>query len=240
MSSEIVDRLRDLDLAVKLWGYDREQVDALLADLDRLAREESGESAGAELAGVGERVEAILAAAAEAADHVREEASRKAAELTRESRESSEAVRTEAEEYAGRLRAEADREAEDRRRRSGSEAEEALAAAEQEADQIVRDAMMERRRIEDSISDLRERRELVIQSIERLRGSLGSMVGEAELGGELAAEVDDGDSEIFDLEQTEEAEGAEGGGEELETTEEAVVETETYEVEGDGADRPAG
>jgi cell division septum initiation protein DivIVA len=199
MDPEMIDRLREPGFATRLWGYDREQVDALLADLERLLRGAQS-SAAPELAGVGERVEAILAAAGEAADHVREEASRQAAE---------------ADQYASRLRAEAEREAEQRRRQAGAEAEDAIAGAEEEAERILREAMVERRAIEDSIADLRERRELVVQSIERLRGSLGSMVGEAELGTtEMAAAA------VVDEE-----------GEEGETLEQ---EPETYETRNDG------
>ena len=215
MDSEMIDRLREPGLSTRLWGYDREQVDALLTDLERLFRSAEG-SAGAELAGVGERVEAILGAAAEAADHVREEASRRAAALTRDSEESARKLREEADRYASELRAEAERDAERQRRQAGVEAEEAVAAAEEEAERILRDTMVERRRIEDSIADLRERRELVVQSIERLRGSLGSMVGEAEQGTTemAAAAFVDADAEIAGPETAEQ-------------------EPETYEIEDD-------
>ena len=37
MDAEIIDRLREPDLAVRLWGYDRQQVDALLAEIQKRA-----------------------------------------------------------------------------------------------------------------------------------------------------------------------------------------------------------
>lgn len=233
MNSEIIDRLRDPSLAVKLWGYDREQVDALLAELEAVARKGPPEGSGSGLAGVGEKVEAILAAAAEAAEHVRAQAAERAASLNRESREAAEALRAEADEYAKRVRSEADLVAEEQRRETDAKAEEAIAAAEDEAEQIVRDAIVERRRIEDSINDLRERRELVVQSIERLRGSLGSMVGEAELGTTELAAADTGPGQREEGPDLYDAELAGEGGEPREVDPD-LAEEEAFELEGDG------
>jgi cell division septum initiation protein DivIVA len=198
MDAEMIDRLREPDLAVRLWGYDRQQVDDLLAEVQKRAAAgqlppTESEAIESQLTGVGEKVEAILAAAAETADHVRTEAAEKAATLTQESEKTAAHLRreadayakskkTDADQYVSRVRAEADRDAEKLRETTRAEAEAAVAAAEEEADQILREAQLERGRIEEAIEALRERRELVIASIERMRGSLGSMVGEAEQG----------------------------------------------------------
>lgn len=198
MDAEMIDRLREPDFAVRLWGYDRQQVDALLADLHRRARAgelqpTETEAIESQLSGIGERVDAILAAANEAAAHVTEEATAKAAALTRETEQTAEhqrreadsyaaGTRTEADRYASQVRADADREAAQVREQARTEAEAAVAAAEEEADSILREAQLERVRIEEAIEELRERRELVIASIERMRGNLGSMVGEAAQG----------------------------------------------------------
>ena len=198
MDDEMIARLREPDFAVRLWGYDRQQVDLLLAELSKRAtaaelQPTESEQVSSQLTGVGERVDSILASAAEAANHVREEAIANAAKLTQETEQATEhlrreadayskTARREADQYASRVRSETDREASKLREQSRTEAEAAVAAAEEEADQILRDAQLERGRIEEAIEALRERRELVIASIERMRGSLGSMVGEAEQG----------------------------------------------------------
>jgi ElaB/YqjD/DUF883 family membrane-anchored ribosome-binding protein len=198
MDDEMIARLREPDFAVRLWGYDRQQVDLLLAELSKRAtaaelQPTESEQVSSQLTGVGERVDSILASAAEAANHVREEAIANAAKLTQETEQATEhlrreadayskTARREADQYASRVRSETDREVAKLREQSRTEAEAAVAAAEEEADQILRDAQLERGRIEEAIEALRERRELVIASIERMRGSLGSMVGEAEQG----------------------------------------------------------
>ena len=198
MDAEMIDRLREPDFAVRLWGYDRQQVDALLAELHKRARAgelqpTEAEAIESQLTGIGERVEAILAAATDAASHVSEEASAKAASLTRETEQAAEhqrreadsyakTARTDADQYVARVRSDADRETAQLREQARTEADATIAAAEEEADTIVREAHLERGRIEEAIEALRERRELVIASIERMRGNLGSMVGEAEQG----------------------------------------------------------
>ena len=198
MDAEMIDRLREPDFAVRLWGYDRQQVDALLAELHKRARAgelkpTEAEAIEAQLTGIGDRVEAILAAATDTAAHVSEEATAKAAALTRETEQAAEhqrreadsyaqTTRSEADQHASRVRADADREAAKLREQARTEADATVAAAEEEADTIVREAQLERGRIEEAIEALRERRELVIASIERMRGNLSSMVGEAEQG----------------------------------------------------------
>jgi hypothetical protein len=190
-------RPREAPFPMRIWGYDRDSVEAHLGELEqeleRLEAARNAAAAGPELVGVGERVEAILAAAREAAANATGQAAEQAAKLTRESDQAAEQLRKEADEYATTKRKEADayeassrtetqRKVEELRQRATAEAEAATAAAEEEAEEILREAHLERGRIEDSIAELRERRQQVIASIERLKGSLGSMVGEAEQG----------------------------------------------------------
>jgi hypothetical protein len=166
---------------MRIWGYDRDSVEAHLGELEqeleRLEAARNAAAAGPELVGVGERVEAILAAAREAAANATGQAAEQAAKLTRESEQAAEQLRKEADEYATTKRKEADayeassrtetqRKVEELRQRATAEAEAATAAAEEEAEEILREAHLERGRIEDSIAELRERRQQVIASIE--------------------------------------------------------------------------
>lgn len=191
------DSLRVPDFSKRVWGYDAQEVDAFMAELDerleRARREGLSAAPVVELSGVGEKVEEILAAAREAAGQTLSSSTEVAAALKRESEEAAEQIRREADEYArstrgsadeydAATRSEADREAGSIREQADAAAEAKVAAAEEEAESMLRDARLELGRIEDSIEDLRERRQLVITSIERLRGSLGSMVGEASQG----------------------------------------------------------
>ena len=150
-------------------------------------------SALSELDGIGEKVDAILDAARDAAEQARSSAAEQALAVKRESEEAAEQLRNEADEYAtatrrsadeyeASTRSEAEQEAASVLERASSEAEAKVAAADEEADQMLRDARLELGRIEETVEDLRERRQLVIASIERLRGSLGTMVGEASQG----------------------------------------------------------
>ena len=228
---EMIESLRDPGFAKRVWGYDSYQVDAFLTELrerlEGLDEITSEPAAGSELAGVGEKVEEILRAARAAAEQAGDSATERATEIRRESEEAAEQSRREADEYAERTRrsadeyeastrGEAEREAKRIREEASTEAEAKVAAAEEEADTMLREARLELGTIQDSIEDLRERRQLVLTSIERLRGSLGSMVGEASQGTREFALGDAADS------LTEE--------EREELT--ATLDTEGYEVEG--------
>lgn len=209
---------------MRIWGYDRRSADARIGELEEQVRElqeATRTAAGApELVGVAEKVEEILRAAQEAAATATNEATDRATELRRESEEAAarlkndsqeaaaglknesqraaERIRNEADEYAERIRADADREAEEASSRSAEEAGAMLEKAESEAAEVLREANVERRRIERSIDELRERRRGVIESIERLKGELSEMVGQAELGTAQFAALDR-DGEATDL-----------------------------------------
>ena len=195
---DFIESLRDPEFSKRVWGYDSLQVDAFLAELrDALELQGAGltaePSAVSGLAGVGEKVDAILDAARDAAEQARSSSTEQALAVKRESEEAAEQLRNEADEYAtatrrsadeyeASTRSEAEGEAASVLERASSEAEAKVAAADEEADQILRDARLELGRIEETVEDLRERRQPVIASIERLRGSLGTMVGEAAQG----------------------------------------------------------
>lgn len=261
--TETIDSLRDPGFSRRVWGYDSYQVDGFLEELrERLEAAEQGIPTGSplagELTGVGEKVDAILAAAREAAERTQAEVAEQITELKRESEESAEQLRREADEYATKTRSEADeyeaalrseaqKGAAKVNEEASSEAEAKVSAAEQEAEQMLRDARIELGRIEESIEDLRERRQLVITSIERLRGSLGSMVGEASQGTvelaaldeEALALADEGEGE----ERTEVIAGDDGGdaepADEVETgAYDAEEEYETGEWEAVDGDEP--
>jgi ElaB/YqjD/DUF883 family membrane-anchored ribosome-binding protein len=193
---ELIDRLRDPRLAVKMLGYDRARVDALLdeaaASLEAWERRREP-TVRSEVSGIGARVEQILASAADAADAATAEARERAEALTHESEQGAEHLRREAEdhaagarrqadEYAARVRAEAEEEAERLRADAETRSEARVASAEEESAEIIREAEDERERLRREVDELRERREMVVANLERLRGSLGSMVGEAERG----------------------------------------------------------
>lgn|GEM_PF-5915468 len=221
---EPLDQYGESRLITRLWGYDRSQVEALLAELEERL-DESRRAAGAavagvaELTGVGERVEGILAAAREAAELAGSEASDRAAALQRESEEAAEQLRREADEYQRRTRtaadeydaatrAEADRAAAETEAKARIEAEASIAAAEAEAEQILGDARAELGRVEASIAELRSRRQAVIAEIDRIRGNLGSMVGAAEQGTTEFLGLPDSDTEVFEEPETRPLEAA--------------------------------
>lgn len=200
MNDELLDRLRNPQLRPALRGYDRLEVEALLREVADLiesrgfGRRATAASAG-ELPGVAERVDAIVAAATEAAEHLTQESTKRADELTREAEQAAEHARREAEGYAAEKREDADRYADQTRSQADREvaqlreetermAQASTAAAEQQAAEILREAELERDRVRASIVELREQRQAVVESIERMRGNLDSMVGSVQQGTE--------------------------------------------------------
>jgi DivIVA domain-containing protein len=193
----LIEWLRAVRFEPRMRGYDREQVDRFLADLlDRLEAELVPGDApppGSELLGVGEKVEEILRAAAETAETATRAASEKAISLREEAEEEAdrerssasthaERTRREADEYAERTRDDADREAGRLLAEAEKERRERVTEAKEEAARIQREGELEREQIEESLQELRERRRMIVLNLERLRGSLGTMVGEAEQG----------------------------------------------------------
>ena len=236
MNEEILQRLRDPQLRVAMRGYDRLEVDAMLSEIAE--RIEAGEltppapSVAGELRGISERVESILTAATEAADHLRAESTKRAEQVTQEAEQAAEHARHEADSYATETRGAADSYAKQTRTAAEQEATElreetarlsdaSSAAAEEQAAEIVREAELERDRVKASIAGLREQRQAVVDSIERLRGNLGSMVGDVEAGTEqfiavAGEETDEEETLLFEDEEplTGERELADGDEEE--------------------------
>lgn len=226
MDSEQQEQPGQPPITTRLWGYDRREVDARLAELEeRLV--ESNLAAGAavsgvsELRGVGERVSEILDAARQAAEVAGHEAAERAAALTRESEEAAEQLRREADdyrrttrtaadEYEAATRAGADQAAAEIEAKARAEAEASVAAAEEEAEQILADARAELGRVEASIAELRDRRSAVIAEIDRIRGNLGSMVGAVEQGTTEFLGLPD-DDEDLDEPETRQLEAADRG-----------------------------
>lgn len=233
---ELIDRLERLEAesralpeAAELSGVGR-RVEEILAGA-RTAAAEVATSAD-------QRAESLRRESEEAAEKLRQESEEAAASLKRESEDAARKLRQESEEaaehqrreadeyasstraaadeYATSTRAEAEAEAAKLREQAEADAQAKREAAEEEADQVLRDARLELGRVEESIEDLRERRELVIRSIEQMRGSLGSMVGEASQGTSEFVGVDADNGSVDDLDEDRtavlEAEGS--GGEE--------------------------
>lgn len=209
IDSEIIASVREPGFSRRAFGYDRHQVDEFLSELaSRLEAVDDAipaRSAEAEaLTGVGEKVEEILATTREAAEQAHAEAAESAGKLKRESEEAAEQLRREAEQYAeetrkaadeydSATRSEADAEAARLREDAQAQAEAKVAAAEQDAAQMLVDAKTDLERVERSIEELRERRQLVVASIERMRGDLDSVVGDAERGTTELLVGDDGE-----------------------------------------------
>jgi len=240
MNEEILERLRDPQLRPALRGYDRLEVEALLHDIADLIEARGlgvpeGQKAIGELPGVSERVESIVKAATDAAEHVGNEAGKRAAEVTQEAEQSAEHMRREADGYAAETRKSADRYAAETRtaaeqestklrEESGRMAEATTAAAEEQAAEILREAELERDRVKASIVELRQQRQGVVESIERMRGNLDSMVGDVEKGTEQFIAVGGAAAATSALEAAAEVEPEAEAAAEVETPEEPAVE----------------
>lgn len=137
-------------------GYDRDTVDAFL---ERVAdwvegatgqAKQVGRPLTSEFAKVGERTADILTAAEEAAGNLRREAK----------------------EYSERLRTKTDEEARAARLNASQKADELIAAAESKAEQMIEQAVARRRRLNQAIASLIERREEIASEAQRLADQL--------------------------------------------------------------------
>ena len=137
-------------------GYDREAVHAFLervADwVEGAAAEPKQASAGltSEFAKVGERTAGILTAAEDAATK----------------------LRAEAKEYAERLRAKVDEEARAARLNASRKADQIIAEAETKSERMIEEAIARRRRLNQSVASLIERREEIAQEAQALADQL--------------------------------------------------------------------
>lgn len=150
------DELRGATFPQALRGYDRDAVHSLLdrvADwIEGRADAVSGQTPAVkeQLAKVGERTAGILTAADDAAA----------------------SLRTEAAEYADRLRADAEEEARKARLEASRRMDEMIAGAEAKAEKIMDDALTRRRKLNQSIASLVERRDEIAAEAARLAEEL--------------------------------------------------------------------
>lgn len=188
MDRRSIDRIRNANFAHAVRGYDRNEVDAFLAELAEWLATGGADNAGAEavraeLERVGERTTGILTEAHDAAQQIKEDASRDVrqqlvdANVTAEglrgsAEEYSEKTREEADAYARKTRKDADAFAEQSKADAEAEAAETRAAAEREAEQIVADANRRRGEVEARITDLEERRDAVLAELDRLASGI--------------------------------------------------------------------
>lgn len=138
-------------------GYDRDAVDAFLERVADWIEDSTGQDKPAarpgltsEFAKVGERTADILTAAEEAAAKLRRDAK----------------------EYAEKLRAKTDQETRAARLNASQKADELVAQAESKAEQMIEQAVARRRRLNQAVASLIERREEIASEAQRLADQL--------------------------------------------------------------------
>lgn len=204
MDRNSIDRIRSASFSHAVRGYDRAEVDRFLAELadwlDDRGDGDDSELVRAELDRVGELTSNILTEAHDAAERIRDEAEREVRQSLVDANLKSERLRSEAEEYAeetreqadayarkvrgeakkqaDQLRGEAEAEAAQLREETAAEAKARRTAAAKEAERAVETATRRRREIEKVISDLEERRNAVIDELERLASGLAGTATE--------------------------------------------------------------
>lgn len=219
MDPQSVDRIRSASFSLAVRGYDRQEVDRFLGELADWLEGEDGDAISdavrAELERIGEQTANILTEAHDAGETIRADAEREVrqklvdANLKSESlrsdaeayaeevREDADAyarkVRGEADSYAHKTRADADSYARGVREEVDAAKQDAGAAAKREAQRIVEEANRRRREIETVISDLEQRRDAVLNELEKLASGLAGTATEHR--GAQPAAASDGDSE---------------------------------------------
>jgi DivIVA domain-containing protein len=229
-----IERIRSATFAISRRGYDKREVDRFLAQVADWLETGAGDPTRSaivkrELERVGERTAGILASAEESAEQLRYEAETEASQTLQGVRGETERLRREADEYARRQREDADAYAEQTRQEVEQEARRSRLESTQTADEIVNDAerraqgaaadgMQRRRDLETLITDLLERRDDVLEDLDRLAEELGALV---------AAHV--GEDEGYVEEEGVEAQGTEA--EVAAETEPEDLDTEVTEAE---------
>jgi DivIVA domain-containing protein len=161
-----LDRIRDPRFSLALRGYDRAEVDELLAEIGEWIERAEEDPAGSErvrdeLVRVGEQVSGILAEAHEAAREIREEATAQTRQSLIAANATAESVRGDADGYAQRSREEAD-----------AYARGVRADADAEVERLIEEAHQRKRDVEAVISDLEQRREAVVVELEQLASGI--------------------------------------------------------------------
>jgi DivIVA domain-containing protein len=219
MAEPSIERIRNATFPLSVRGYDRNQVDAFLAEVADWLETGGGGGAAAteavrnELERVGEQTASILTEAHRAAEDIRGDASAGVRQTLLDANQTSENVREEAAEYAADTRDEADAyarkvrgEADAYASRTTAEIEgelqEERETAKKDAERIVGDANKRKADIESVIGDLEQRRDAVLAELDRLasgiagtatehRGSDGSPRAESPHAGSDPEETDD-------------------------------------------------
>jgi DivIVA domain-containing protein len=215
-----IERIRNATFALSVRGYDRNEVDALLAQIADWLETGGGGGAAAveavrtELEQIGERTAGILREAHQAAEGIRDDANAGVRQQLVDANNTAETVRSEAAEYAADTRDEADAyarkvrsEADAYASRTTAEIETELSeereAAKKEAARTVADANKRKADIESVITDLEKRRDAVLAELDRLASGIAGTATEhrgAEANGEARdAGSDPNETEDFDL-----------------------------------------
>jgi DivIVA domain-containing protein len=237
-----IERIRNASFSLTVRGYDRNEVDAFLANIaDWL---ETGGGAGAaaaeavrnELERVGEQTAAILTEAHRAGEDIRADASAGVRQQLVDANSTAESVRAEAAEYAADTRDEADAYARKVRgdadayaSRTTAEMESELAedreAANKEAERIVAEANKRKADVESVIGDLEKRRDAVLAELDRLATGIVGTATEhrSEKGESPDAGSDPDETDDFELVD---AEGSDASARDDATEETTVIATE--------------
>lgn len=189
MQEPSIERIRNATFSLTVRGYDRNEVDAFLAQLADWLETGGGGGAAAveavrtELERIGEQTAGILTEAHQAAEGIRADAAAGVRHQLVDANQTTEKIRAEAAEYAADTRDEADAyarkvrgEADAYASRTTAEIESELAedreAAEKEAARIVAEANKRKADIESVISDLEQRRDAVLAELDRLASGI--------------------------------------------------------------------
>jgi DivIVA domain-containing protein len=166
-----IDRLREPRFTIVRRGYDRHEVDRLLANLVDWLETDAARDLG-DLA-VLRKLEFVAKSTARILVTTEEEA----VELRRLTEDECEELRAAAESASAETRQAADAYANEVRERADEDARAAAEAARGEATRIVAEAERRRAEIEAEVAELHAHRDGTLQDLERLRGELASAIG---------------------------------------------------------------
>ncbi len=239
MDRESLERIRTTTFTVARRGYDKREVDRFLTRLaDWLESgggdEERSQVVRDELTRIAEQTAKILTDAHEVAETLRSEGEMDATNVRSEADAYAERVRIEADEYSKEQRAEADAYVARARTEAQEETAEMRDTAERDSLQLAEEVARRRRGLDDEIQELEERREAVIEEMQRLSSQLAGTASEHLPPPEPATEPD------FELGVSEEEELVELAGDEPLEAEEAEFEEYEDEVEDDAAAEASG
>jgi DivIVA domain-containing protein len=196
----LAERVRGASFKVARRGYDRGEVDALLAWLADELRGTELAAAGVggdpdamrrELERVGESTAEILRAAEQTAREVRGSAQRDAESLVTSARAEADKLRAESEEFATTTKGQAEEETRKERLEASQHAEEIVRDAEARAESIVEDALQRRRVLAARVEQLAERRGSILAGLGRLSDELQALRASVAAAEPAPPELDD-------------------------------------------------